>query len=218
VTTSALAETPVLQSLRADFEAKGYTFITDPSGDQLPEFLRAYRPDALAIGQHDKVIIEVQQQGARGPKVPLTRLSETTSSHTGWRYLLVYRGQDPSEIIELSRPQKFQIDAAIREGQALEHNGHTRAAMIEGWSVLEALARRLYPEDIRISLRPLSSMQVIERLAMDGQISDDEAKRLRVLSAVRNALVHGDLNVSVASEDVRYVLTTAEAINKRLDA
>ena len=45
-----------------------------------------------------------------------------------------------------------------------------------------------------------------------------EAKRLRVLSAVRNALVHGDLNVSVASEDVRYVLTTAEAINARLDA
>ncbi|WP_428487348.1 hypothetical protein [Rhodopila sp.] len=216
-TSIADSERVTLERLRDDFRSKGYDFIIQPPIDQVPDFLGNRRPDALAIEPHDKVIIEVKQQGSPDPKLLLAQLSQTASSRSRWRYLLVYAGEDPSEIIELSRPRKSQVDQAIQETRSLEQLGHMRAAMVEGWSLLEALAQRLYPEDIRMSLKPLTSMQVIERLAMDGQISHQEAKRLRGLSSIRNSLVHGDLNVSTSKNDVNYVFKIVEAINSRLD-
>lgn len=210
------SERMTLARLRDDFEAKGYQFVADPSGDQLPDFLGSYRPDAIAIGQDDKVIIEVKQPGSRPVKIPSTSLSERIASQGGWRYLLVYAGQDPSEIIELSRPQKSQVDEALEETRRLKESGYTRAAMIECWSLLEALARRLYPADIRFSLKPLSPMEVVERLAMDGQVSDADAKRLRALTSIRNSLVHGDLDARVRPDDVEYLLNKIEEINSRV--
>lgn len=209
-------ERVTLERLREDFEAKGYQFVLEPHRDQLPDFLGSYRPDAIAIGQHDKVIIEVKPPGSPQTSIPSAQLSQRIVPQNGWRYLLVYAGQDPSEFIELSRPQKSQIDDAIEEVRSLEQSGHIRAAMIECWSLLEALARRIYPEDIRFSMRPLSPMEVVERLAMDGQIGDGDAKRLRALSSIRNSLVHGDLNVSVAADDVHFLLETIKNINSRV--
>jgi uncharacterized protein YutE (UPF0331/DUF86 family) len=217
-TNIAGPEKITLDRLREDFQAKGYQFIAEPSSDQVPDFLGAHRPDALAIGPHDNVIIEVKRQGSRALKIPPAQLAQKIASQSGWRYLLVYAGEDPSDIIELSRPQKSQVDRAIEEARRLEQSGHFRAAMIEGWSLLEALARRLHTEDIRFSLRPLSPMQVVERLAMDGQLDAEEAKRLRALSSIRNSVVHGDLNVSVSGDDVRFLLGQVETINARLSA
>jgi len=78
------------------------------------------------------------------------------------------------------------------------------------------MARRLYPEDIRISLRPLSPVQTVERLAMDGQLSDEDSKRLRTLGSIRNSVVHGDLNVRVLPDDLQFMVQKIEAINAQL--
>ncbi len=213
-TVAGETERATLSRLRDDFEAKGYRFVLEPSSDELPNFLKAFRPDAVAFGPNntDKVIIEVKQQGSR-PKIPVHQVDRAAAAQGGWRYLLVYQGQDPSEIIELPRPTKSQIDKAIEEVRGLERSGHLRAGMLEGWSLLEALARRIYPDDIRVTLKPLSAMEIVERLAMDGQITDHKARRLRALSSVRNAIAHGDFNVSVSEDDVRFIIDIVESVN-----
>jgi REase_AHJR-like len=213
-TTTMDSEKFTLEKLRTDFEAKGYRFEIEPTRDLLPSFLQNYQPDAVAIGkgENDKVIIEVRRPNTRA-KVKLAELSQEMAEKNGWRYLLVYIGQDPSEIVELSRPEKFQVDEAIKEIRDLERAGFLKAAMLEGWAVLEALARRIYKSDIRVSLKPLSPVSVIERLAMEGLLSDTDAKRLRALSSIRNSVVHGDLNVSVSEDDLSYLLKSIEKIN-----
>jgi uncharacterized protein YutE (UPF0331/DUF86 family) len=162
------------------------------------------------------VIIEVKRQGSREARIPFAELAQKVPPGSGWRYLLVYAGQDLSEIIDLPRINQYQVDQATSETRKLEQLGYTRAAMLESWSILEALARRLYPEDIRFSLTPLSPMQVVERLAMDGEIDADQAKRLRKLSSLRNSAAHGDLDVRISSDDVRYLLDVIENISSHL--
>ena len=120
-TSSTESERTTLERLRDDFEAKGYQFVFEPQSDRLPDFLGRYKPDAIAIGPHDKVIIEVKQPGSR--QIPAAPLSQKIASQSGWRYLLVYAGQDPSELIQLSRPQKSQVDRAIEEVRSLERSG-----------------------------------------------------------------------------------------------
>ncbi len=213
-------EQATLSRLRDDFEAKGYRFIIQPTPEDLPHFVKLRPPDAIAIGRDDvdKVIIEVKRVENRDAKAPMAEVDRDLAAKEGWRYLLVYAGQDPSEIVELSRPLKSQVDNAIDEVHSLEQSGYLRAAMLEGWSLLEALARRIYPHDIRVSLRPLSPIAVVERLAMDGQISGPEAKRLRAMGAIRNSVAHGDLNVSVSPDDLRFLLERVESINARVTA
>lgn len=213
-TTTVESEKFTLDKLRADFEAKGYRFEVERARDLLPSFLQNSQPDAVAIAkdENDKVIIEVRGSNSRA-KVRLAELTQDLAEKSGWRYLLVYVGQDPSDIIELSWPEKSQIDEAIKEVVKLKDFGFQKAAMLEGWSVLEALARRLYKSDIRISLKPLSPASVVERLAMEGLLTDAEAKRLRHLISVRNSMAHGDLNVRVSDDDLSYLINSIQSIN-----
>ena len=211
--SAAKPERDTLERLREDFEAKGYEFLVEPSRAQIPDFLADHVPDALALGQNDKVIIELKPKESRETKIPLAQLAQKVPSGSGWRYLLVYTGQDPSEIIDVPRSNQSQVDQATGEVRKLEQLGYAKAAMLEAWSILEALARRLYPEDIRFSLRPLSAMQVVERLAMDGEIDADQARRLRQLSSLRNSAAQGDLDVMISGDDVRYLLGVIEGIN-----
>jgi len=218
IVTQAAAnmERTTLESVRENFESKGYRFIVDPRPDELPSFLGGHRPDAIATKEHDNVIIEVKPRPTGEARSSVAKLSRQVPPGSGWRYILVYAGQDPHDIIELSRPRKSQIDEALKEVHSLQEAGFDRAALIECWSLLEALARRLYAEDTTVSLRPLSPIQIVERLAMDGQLDDQDARRFRALSSVRNAVVHGDLNVSVLAEDLSYLIEKTELINAQL--
>lgn len=215
-TNASELERDTLQRLRADFEAKGYQFLVQPDAAQIPDFLAGHKPDAIALGQNDKVIIDIKQPASRGTRIPLAQLAQAVPAGSGWRYLLVYAGQDPSEITDLPRPNQSQVVEATKEARKLEQLGYTRAAMLEAWSILEALARGLYPEDTRFSSRPLSTMQVVERLAMDGEIDAEQASRLRMLSPLRNAAAHGDLDVKISGTDVQYLLDVVETISSHL--
>jgi len=209
-------ERAALESVRENFESKGYNFVADPRPDQLPPFLAGHLPDAIATNAHDHVIIEVKRRHPNQPRVSIAELTREIPPGSGWRYVLVYAGQDPDEFIELSRPKRSQIEEAIKEIHSLQEAGHSRAALTACWSLLEALARRLDPEDINASRRPLSPIQTVERLAMDGQLSEEDSKRLRALGSVRNSVVHGDLNVRVLPDDLHFMVEKIELINAQL--
>ncbi|MFC0409690.1 hypothetical protein [Roseomonas elaeocarpi] len=212
------AESSTLIKVGNDFISKGYDFLINPSDAELPDFLKPYRPDALAISKsgEDKVIIEIKGRNSRRLKVPLTEIDSTAANKSGWRYLLIYTGQDPSDIIDLPRPSKSQIKEALGEVKSLSSSGYSKAAILEGWSILEALARSIYPANITTSLRPLPSSAVIERLAMDGQIDSAAAEKLKKISSVRNSVAHGNLSVSVPRNDVEQLIESIESISDQI--
>ena len=48
MSTERSMETKLLKSLRPRYEQEGFKFIIEPGADDLPAFLRRYRPDAIA--------------------------------------------------------------------------------------------------------------------------------------------------------------------------
>ena len=209
-------ERVTLEHLRTDFEAKGYRFVLQPTKDEIPDFLGSYRPDAVAFGDRDRVIIEVKGRETRRNKIPLAEVARRVPQGSGWRYLLVYAGQDSSEVVDIPRPSKRQVDQAIKEARELMETGHNRAAMLELWSILEALTRRIYSDNILVSLKPLSPAQIVERLAMDGELDREEARRLKSLISLRNSVAHGDLEAKVSRENVSHILSLIDTINSRV--
>ena len=85
----------------------------------MPEFLAGHAPDALAFGPNDKVIIEIKRQGSREARIPLAQLAQKVPRGSGWRYLFVYAGQDPSELINFPGPNQSQVDQATKEARTL---------------------------------------------------------------------------------------------------
>jgi len=186
----------------------------------VPDFLRGYTPDALALGPSENVVIEVKRRRARASDITLAHLAQRVSAQDGWRFIVIYPGEDEDEgdAVKLKRAGKTEIDQALNDARSLEASGFRRHAFVAIWSILEALARRLYSEDKTSLSGPLSPIQVIQRLTMDGYVGSEDAKRLQRLISLRNLAVHGDLNVDVSSEDIACILNRAEEISEALSA
>ena len=206
-----------LDVIRKDFEKKGYRFVFNPSSSELPIFLQHYRPDAVAIKENDKIIIEINAlRDEKKRKIPVSALAKQIPPDSEWRYLLVNVGHNPNHVMDLPRLKKTEIDAALQEIKQLVALNLTRPAMLELWSLFEALSRRIYPSDIRFSLRPLSPIQIVERLAMEGDLDKIEAQKMRELISVRNSLAHGNLGIQVGKKDIDFMIILAEKINDRI--
>lgn len=212
--SSSDLERKTLENLRKDFEARAYRFIAHPSIHDLPTFLKSYRPDAIAISDRDRVIIEIKTTKAlQRSEVNLAKIVKEIPPNEGWRYVVVYAGQDISDLEYIPRSSKNQITRTISDAKDLIKQGYNQVSMLLIWSVLEALARRIYPDDIRFVQKPLSSSEIVERLAMEGELDIDEAKRLRSLRSLRNLIAHGDFEIKVSEDDVNFMLSVADRIN-----
>jgi Holliday junction resolvase len=163
-TNVAEVEVEALNELRKNFEAEGYSFILNPTTETLPDFLHDNRPDAIAIGPNEKVVVEVKSRRTRASAILLELMAQKVSSQPGWRLLIVYTGES-SEVLELHRADQHQIDRALHDIRSLMKVGPNRVLLVAVWSVFEVLARNLYPEGDPGATKPLSPMHVVERLA-----------------------------------------------------
>lgn len=80
------------------------------------------------------------------------------------------------------------------------NEGLLAPALLMSWATLEALGRTLLPERL---VRPQTPGRLVEVLATDGYVTPSEADRLRELARVRNRLIHGGLQVKIASKDIK---------------
>ncbi len=206
-------EREALYRLKEKFEAEGYRFILNPVRGDLPDFLQDYQPDALALGSNENVVVEAKHRRTKASDISLTHLAQKISSRSGWRLLVVYTGENPDDIVELRRAEQSQIYLALQDLRKLMIHGTNRIVLVAAWSMFEALARSLYTEGDSGASRAQSPTQVVERLASDGYLDLDEARRLRTLISARNRAVHGDLTVNVPDDDIQFMLDKADEIN-----
>ena len=60
--------------------------------------------------------------------------------------------------------------------------------------------------------KPQPPGRIVEALAMDGYITPTEADHVRSLISKRNSLAHGDLGVSVTSQEIEQFTQTIERL------
>lgn len=174
---------------------KGYDVILEPSGDFLPEPLRHYRADAIAIGRDPHLVVEVVSNRDED-RERATQLQKSLAHIDNWKLHLVFYSRDES--VGLPRSSDAELLLVLRNAARLAEID-PRAALIACWASFEALARQRRPT---LFARAQSPGRIVEMLASEGAVMPQEADMLRSLAAKRNAFVHGDFSRLVTIDEV----------------
>lgn len=181
-----------LQGIAAEYEARGYEVLVEPSPEQLPEFLAGFRPDLVARGPNDSVVVEVKVGTQTAASERFRELAETIQHQPGWRFSLVVIDPRSDEVTPPTQQLLDRQEIVDRFGRAHEllKTGATDAAFLLMWVSVEALLRHIATrEGLPLERAPSSSL--MKELFSLGILSRSELEVAQRAFSVRNALVHG---------------------------
>lgn len=206
------AENEALNLLDRRLARQGYRLVRQPERSELPGFLGRLQPDAIAIGRSPNLLIEVLT-GRGSPRAETQRLHhlrDLLSSHPDWRLEVVYAGSADRapEAVTVATIRKAAADVArLADVDA-------RAALLLGWSTLEAATRALEPE---LATRMLTSGSIVEMLVGQGHLTQEDADALRRIGHARNGLAHGGVDAGVSPATVSHLLDAVSRLARLIE-
>jgi hypothetical protein len=183
----ARTEDARLYDIAEEYKKRGYKVTVSPPPKKLPKFLSRFRPDLVAEGARESVVVEVQSPSRKRGSDYWTELSTAVQKHSGWRLELVINGaaEPVSETIDEQLVRK-----RLEEGRVLAEQGMLDASLLITWSAAEA-AMRLASKHNEIDLPDLRPATVITRLYTDGVLEREEYDFLVKSMRMRDAVAHG---------------------------
>ena len=181
-----------LQEIAAEYEARGYEVLVEPRPEQLPEFLAGFRPDLVARGPNDSVVVEVKVGTQTAASERFRELAETIQRQPGWRFSLVVIDPRSDEVAPPTQQLLDRQEIVDRLGRANEllKTGATDAAFLLMWVSVEALLRHIATRE-GLPLERVPSSSLMKELFSLGILSRSELEVAQRAFSVRNALVHG---------------------------
>lgn len=217
ISTATLERERLLQ-LAEEYRDKGYEIAVHPNPEDLPDFLRNYRPDMIVRREDEAVIIEVKSRRSLNsfPKQYLQNLAQSVEQHPGWRFELVMINPEdieysPEAESSLQRPE---IETRLQVARQLAAQ-HPESAILYSWSLVEATLR-LVAEHEGMSLKRLDPLYLVKELATEGVISRSDYQLLMDAISFRNAVAHGFKATQITQESVYQLIDLAEQILKTL--
>jgi REase_AHJR-like len=189
-----------LQEVAEDYRQRGYRVIILPSGSQLPDFLRAYRPDLVAESPDESVVIEIGPRENGSDERDWAELAVLVQQHPGWRLDLIIdreRGKLTPAVID-----RQEIEARLQAGLQLTEAGMLEAALLITWSASEA-AMRLVCKKQKVDLPDARPATMVGRLYSDGLVDRDEYDLLMSYMHKRNTVAHGLRQSDVDAEMIK---------------
>ncbi|HEU0084164.1 MAG TPA: hypothetical protein VFQ87_14970 [Bradyrhizobium sp.] len=206
-------EADILRTLRSRYEGRGYTFIAHPAGDLVPQFLRGYRPDALALSERESVVIEVKaRRGPDGHK-NLAQIAERVAGQPNWKFEIYYAGDFRRPVY--GKPDQAKILQLLEEIRRLKDAGFSRAALVMAWAALEAIARAFRSDDESGS-GPMIPSEIVESLSRAGYIDGPTGRLLKNMIKTRNAVVHGDQVADLGDHELQVLYSTLKSLLEEL--
>jgi len=202
-------QTQTINEVAERYRRRGYTVHVEPR--EVPSFLRGYRPDLIAKGPDESVVIEVKAAGTVEPE-RWRDLAQAIQQEPGWRFEIVV--PDPAQQTQEKNRTSSLSDAEVRERLAAADHlavaGTLDAALLVAWSALEA-ALRLMGEKYAVELPDDRPGTLITRLYMDGLLDRADYDLLTEALNQRNAVAHG-YRRSVLPEDVTRLHEAVERV------
>lgn len=197
MTDTLAKERDLLGLLKEQYEAEGYSFYEYPEDRLLPPELRKLHPDALAIRDGERVIVEVKPRGGSASEATLA-LARAIERMPNWTFRLIVADQLAADLPSPAAPDLKALQREYETAEQLALSGFNKAAFISLWSFLEALARfaaeRENKDKPPARLLPKTTISYLED---EDLIAEEKARELRDLIALRNRIVHGDLEAEV---------------------
>jgi uncharacterized protein YutE (UPF0331/DUF86 family) len=206
-----------LQEIAAEYKARGYDVLVEPGLEKLPAFLAGFRPDLIARGPNESVVIEVKVGTETAVSERFRELAETIQRQPGWRFSLVVIDPRSDEVIPLTQQLLDRKDIVDRLGRANEllQTGAIDAAFLLLWVSVEALLRHLATRE-GLPLARVPSSSLIKELFSLGILSRSEHDVAQRALDVRNALVHG-FHASRLEETAGELARLAQQLLSELD-
>jgi hypothetical protein len=186
-------EKAAILKLTEEYRSKGYEIFAHPSPEDLPDFLKNYRPDMIVKGQHEAVVIAVKSRYSRysSPQQNLQGLAQVVEQHPGWRFELVMA--NPPNIAYPPNGERSlyrsEIQAKLPGARQLAAH-HPESALLYAWSLVEAVLR-LVADHEGLTLQRLDGIYLVKQLVFEGIISRHEYQLLMDSLSLRNAIAHG---------------------------
>jgi hypothetical protein len=190
MTTSQMAQEKI-ESLAAEYRAKRYEVRVRPSVDDLPSFLKEFRPDIIATSPEGNVVIEVKPYPQFDAE-EARELAEVVERNPGWRFdvMLLNPPVAPDIPAQEHLADDEQVTRMLNNAETLSKEGHVEAAGLMAYSALETILRRLAQSEAPQIERQASS-RVLKELYSLGKIHPDAFEKLLPLMEFRNAVAHG---------------------------
>jgi hypothetical protein len=180
-----------IESLATEYRASGYEVTVRPSGDDLPSFLKEFRPDIIATSPKGNVVVEVKSYPQFDAE-EARELAEVVEQHPGWRFdvMLVNPPVAPDVPAQEHLADDEQVTRMLENAETLSKEGHVEAAGLIAYSALETILRRLAQSEAP-QIERQSSARVLKELYSLGKIHPDTFEKLLPLMEFRNAVAHG---------------------------
>lgn len=201
-TMPSQVERQLLGRMAEEYGDLGYQVILEPDPEELPDFLRDFRPDAIARKNGDNVVIELKRTDFVKPRHELKKLANAVSRHPGWQLRIVLVAGPPEER-EAELPALSFEDVRHHKSsvEALYKSGQEAAALLLLWSLFEAAAHLRMQERGVKRQRPQSPVALAKDLVSVGSIRQADYKRLLHVIEIRNKIAHGFPNLKIDKRD-----------------
>lgn len=185
--------------------SEGYEVIPAPSPADLPPFLADRRPDAIAIGKHPSILVEVFRKDGNRELARVRELQSVLQGHDDWQLRVFYFSSLEPTLQPVPNAATMDAVQAAREVSSTE----PRAALLLAWSIMEAVAR----EKIETTgPRALDPSALVNLLVGEGYIDQDQANKMFRLSKLRSEIAHGQLDCATTPDDVLWLLSIAKQV------
>lgn len=196
-----------IHAVAREYRGRGYEVTIEPSRMDLPDFLGDFRPDLIAKGRDETVVVEVKTRSSLSGDRDLRALSEVIDRKPGWRFELIVT--NPRGEIVMSKearvPNKEVLLARLSQADRLVGIGQLEASMLLAWSAAEGFLRMLGERE-GLALEKRSSLYILKKLYSIGLLEERLYELLMMSMKIRNSLVHG-LDVSGIDPNVIRELT-----------
>lgn len=217
-TPTANIERDRLLQLAEEYRNKGYEISFHPHPEDLPDFLKNYRPDMIVRRENEAVIIEVKSRRSlnSSSRQYLQNLAQSVEQHPGWRFELVMTNpEDPTYSPKAEGSlQQSEIETRLQVARQLAAQ-HPESAILYSWSLGEATLR-LVAEHEELSLQRLDSLYLVKQLVTEGVISRPEYQLLMDALSLRNAIAHGFKATQITQGSVNGLIDVVEQLLKTL--
>ncbi|HIK18279.1 MAG TPA: hypothetical protein IGS53_23745 [Leptolyngbyaceae cyanobacterium M33_DOE_097] len=218
-TPTANLERERLLQLAEEYRTKGYEISFQPNSENLPDFLRNYRPDLIAQREGEAVIIEVKSRNSLNSASGqyLQNLAQSVEQHPGWRFELVMINPEDADYFLKAKSslQQPEIETGLQVARQLAVQ-HPEVAILYSWSLVEAILR-LVVEHEGLSLQRLDPLYLVKQLVTEGIISRPQYQLLMDALSLRNVIAHGFKVSQITQETVNGLIDGAEQLLRIID-
>ena len=196
-------EKRILELVREQYEADGFSFYLYPSKGLLPISVDGFKPDAIAISDEKKILIEVVSRKSTESDSAIKNISNILKSEPDWSLRIIFADSfniENNSLREIVSRQTIQ-EAITRTEELLENDFDAEVLLLQ-WSILEAIVLYLFERSELNNTRVMSGKALISFLEQEGYLSFRDAKALRKLAIIRHRIAHGGLSENISFQNL----------------